>query len=416
MRAASRDNQHLDSAVGNKGGGKKHSSTNQSAGSHGQFCQHCPAWLGCLGLEPTPALFVQHCVELFREVRRVLRDDGCLWLNLGDSYNAGTSAKRKSPKTGVDVGGWNDAEIDGGARINAAGLKPKDLIGIPWLVAMALRDDGWYLRSAMPWVKRSAMPDSAQDRPGSALEYVFLLSKSPRYFWDHDAVRRAPSGISGGACFGGLDKAKANEKVGSALRTQGREATQEDRDRYAQTGRQIRNADLWFQSIDEPHGMVFCDDEIVGLDVNPAGFKGAHFATWPPKLVKPLLLSTTSERGCCEECGKPWKRLVDKTGGSTGRDWNRRRDGDKDDLMNGAGTRNETADGTYAVTTTGWEPSCCCASDTVPAVVLDPFSGAGTTVMVARQLGLRGIGFELNPEYAEMGRKRIVADAPLMNL
>lgn len=296
------------------------------------------------------------------------------------------------------------------------GLKPKDLIGIPWLVSMALRDDGWYLRSAMPWVKRSAMPDSAQDRPGSAIEYVFLLAKSPRYFWDHDAVRRAPSGISGGACFGGLDKAKANEKVGSALSPQGREATQEDRDRYASTGRQWRNADLFFQSIDSPHGMIFCDDELVGLDVNPAGFKGAHFATFPPKLVEPMLLATTSDHGCCATCGAPWERIVDKAGGSTGQDWNRRLDGDKNDLANGAGTRNETADGTYTVTTTGWCPGCRCGvTETVPAVVLDLFNGAGTTGVVARRQGLRYIGFEANPEYAEMSRKRILADSPLLN-
>ena len=150
---------------------------------------------GQLGLEPTPALYVQKMVEVFREVRRVLSDRGTLWLNLGDSYAS-------NGPTGH--GGWdgNNKNPDGTPRLNrqagdkwsrtstaVGGLKPKDMVGIPWRVAFALQADGWYLRSDIIWAKPNPMPESVTDRPTKAHEYVFLLSKSERYFFDQDAVR-----------------------------------------------------------------------------------------------------------------------------------------------------------------------------------------------------------------------------------
>ena len=143
------------------------------------FCP-CGAWYGALGLEPTPELYVAHLVEVFREVRRVLRKDGTLWLNLGDSYN----------NIGGTVGGGKNVEArQRTLRTWAVGLKPKDLVGIPWMVAFALRADGWYLRSDIIWHKPNPMPESVTDRPTKAHEYLFLLTKSERYFYDADAIR-----------------------------------------------------------------------------------------------------------------------------------------------------------------------------------------------------------------------------------
>jgi DNA modification methylase len=153
------------------------------------FCVHCGAWRGCLGMEPTPELFVEHMATVFREVKRVLRKDGTCWVNLGDCYNAGTSAKRKAPKTNVDVSGWNDAEIDGGARVYSRNLKPKDLCGMPWMVAFALRADGWWLRQDIIWKKENPMPESVTDRCTKAHEYLFLLTKRARYFYDQEAIK-----------------------------------------------------------------------------------------------------------------------------------------------------------------------------------------------------------------------------------
>jgi DNA modification methylase len=138
---------------------------------------------GQIGLEPTPDEFVEALVGVFREVRRVLRDDGTVWLNLGDSYNADGRKGRAHMGEGKNSGysAWVNKTMNG--------TKPKDLLGIPWMVAFALRADGWYLRSDIIWSKPNPMPESVTDRPTKAHEYVFLLSKGPRYFYDADAVR-----------------------------------------------------------------------------------------------------------------------------------------------------------------------------------------------------------------------------------
>jgi len=159
---------------------------------------------GQLGLEPTPELYVQSMVDVFRAVHRVLRKDGTVWLNLGDSYaggggfapNAPSNQARAEGGAGVYDGlNWSpriaEAQPTGKPKgIATPGLKPKDLVGIPWRVAFALQADGWYLRSDIIWAKPNPMPESVTDRPTKAHEYVFLLSKSPRYYYDADAVRR----------------------------------------------------------------------------------------------------------------------------------------------------------------------------------------------------------------------------------
>lgn len=156
----------------------------------GQFCVACNAWLGCLGLEPTPDLYVEHIVLVFREVRRVLRDDGTLWLNLGDCYAAGQGGSSGDPKdrispknlagAGQRIGSRSSFRRDRLPRGDVAhkaapGLKPKDLVGIPWMVAFALRDDGWYLRADNIWSKDNPMPEAVLDRTTKSHEYVFML-------------------------------------------------------------------------------------------------------------------------------------------------------------------------------------------------------------------------------------------------
>jgi hypothetical protein len=136
-----------------------------------------------LGLEATPDLFVANMVDVFREVRRVLRRDGTCWVNLGDSYSQGGGA------AGSDKQASNVGSLDTARRASDFGMKPKDLVGIPWRVAFALQADGWYLRSDIVWSKPNPMPESVTDRPTKAHEYVFLLTRSPRYFFDQEAVR-----------------------------------------------------------------------------------------------------------------------------------------------------------------------------------------------------------------------------------
>jgi DNA modification methylase len=157
---------------------------------------------GQIGMEETPELFVQKIVEVFREVRRVLRDDGTLWLNFGDSYcgswgNSGRrpeldntpSEQREKNTEYFNRGGWDERRERPASSYNIPGYKPKDLFGIPWMVAFALRADGWYLRSDIIWSKPNPMPESVTDRPTKAHEYVFLLTKKAKYYYDADAIR-----------------------------------------------------------------------------------------------------------------------------------------------------------------------------------------------------------------------------------
>ena len=388
-----------------------------------------------MGLEASPAEYVARMVEVFREVRRVLRDDGVLWLNVGDSYNSQAGNYRGGIQGMKKVG----RTLEGGTRklfkaheYHARppltdGLKPKDLVGIPWMLAFALRDDGWWLRSAMPWVKRSAMPESVTDRPASALEYVFLLTKSARYYFDMDVVRveLLESSIQrlsqptfdqqqGGPKDYGRQtdenrsarKALCNlkEKLVRQEKWGDRQEGWTERDKTI--GRNFRNTDLYFESLDIPHGMIFYGDEPVGLDVNPVPFKEAHFATFPPKLVEPLIKAGTSQRGACPKCGAPWKRVIEK------RTIRRKRPADRTTRHEQGGGINACGNTVAGVDaqTLGWQPTCKCGcEDTIPCIVLDPFAGVGTTCIVAAQLNRDYIGIELKLEYAAMAREQLVA-------
>lgn len=170
------------------------------------FCRLCNAWRGSYGLEPTIELYVQHTVEIFREVRRVLRKDGVCFLNLGDSYASTPPGKCVDPfaTSGLSTNKKRNKEIVREmCRLrperNLGSLKPKDLCGIPWRVALALQADGWFLRSDIIWAKANPMPESVTDRPTRAHEYIFLLTKSQKYFWDAEAIKEKSTGQNGQA-------------------------------------------------------------------------------------------------------------------------------------------------------------------------------------------------------------------------
>lgn len=235
---------------------------------------------GQIGLEATPDAYVAVMVAVFREVRRVLRDDGTLWLNLGDSYAGSWGAQSREPA---------------GSMSRTPGLKPKDLIGIPWRVAFGLQADGWYLRSAIVWHKPNPMPESVTDRPTSAYEMVFLLSKSERYFYDAEAIKEDrtsdedANGFRGGAYVGGeID----NQMMGK--RTE-RGNIRRDKQR----GHSRRHAgfnDRWdAMTKAEQQSMRRNKRNVWTIATRP--FADAHFATFPPDLVEPCILAGCSEGG-----------------------------------------------------------------------------------------------------------------------
>lgn len=243
-----------------------------------------------IGTEETPAVYIERLVAVFREVRRVLREGGTLWVNIADCY-AG------SGKTVWD------------------GIKPKDMIGIPWMLAFALRADGWYLRSDIIWNKINCLPESVRDRPTKSYEHIFLLSRSPRYFFDADAIKepiteesrkRYQRGRSEGSKYGVFsgDQSINGSDYGERMR-----------------GQKLRNKrDIWH------------------ISTNSYRMDG-HFAMFPEKLVEPCILAGSQEGG----------------------------------------------------------------------IVLDPFFGSGTTGAVAKRLGRRFIGIDLNPDYCRMAQQRIDA-------
>ncbi|MGB8987097.1 MAG: site-specific DNA-methyltransferase, partial [Candidatus Sulfotelmatobacter sp.] len=512
-----------------------------------------------LGLEPTPDEFVASMVQVFREVRRVLRDDGVCFMNLGDSYaSSGSSGKQEgliayaqNVRGRIDNGPKEFERVHGRAP-TPENLKPKDLIGIPWRVALALqapyvvptcveheidrawlaamfdgegcigirkfdsyrkekqqvyqdgfvvytvvtnndqcllercvdltglgsmrlkqraastdgrgivsrRDSfgwrldgngavdviraiypylvakrkqaciaytldtlnkskhrsrlgtpediqakkvrlkelinqcnqrepidlpewieeptqevqpGWYLRSDIIWAKPNPMPESVTDRPTKSHEYVFLLTKSERYFWDAEAVREGGSGRNWAAAGGNL--------MGSGVhkRNDGFFDNGDGRNREDATGRNIRT--VW--------------------TIPTESFPGSHFATFPRKLVEPCIKAGTSQKGRCPECGKPWVREVEKTFESLNS--TRPNMTGQENMQGWKGTTNVY---THAKTT-GWRPTCNHNHDPVPCIVLDPFAGSGTTGVVAEALGRQFIGLDLSADYLRMAKQRI---------
>lgn len=303
---------------------------------------------GQLGLEDTPEKYVEDMVSVFRGVKRVLRPDGVLWLNIGDSYV--TNKK--------------------------AGLPGKNLLGIPWRVAFALQKDGWFLRSDVIWYKNDAKPENIDDRPYKGHEYFFMFSKSESYYFDIYAK--------------GYHE---EHKTKIALQT-AKKLFEDDEDKTKL-----------------PEGASY--ENMLGRNrqtvwpITKGSFKYEHFAPYPEELITPAIAASTSEKGCCAYCGKPWIRKIER------QELNRKNP--KFAAMEKGGATATTA-GLAVLTKVGfrrkfhtdWIPSCGCPThDPIPCTVLDPFNGSGTTGLVSARLGLSYYGCELSQEHINFSKKRI---------
>ena len=331
---------------------------------------------GMIGLEPTFEEHLENLVAVFREVRRVLRQDGTLWLNYGDAYSRGD----RWDSGGHSGLGGREGRIEKPLDLpRKTNLKAKDLMMMPARVAMALQADGWWLRSEIIWHKPNPMPESCRDRPTSAHEKVFLLSKSAKYFYDAEAVR-VPSQEPSRATFrGGVDGYTGQDGDGVG----GGHVEKDAGQARAMTGANLRN--VW--------------------KIPTQAVSEAHFATFPEKLVSPCIEAGTSEKGCCSECGAPWVREVDKevvkNRPSAGKD-PRARGEDKLNAESKHGHKGNNLQTKFS--TTGWSPTCDHNSEPIPCIILDPFAGSGTVVRVATRLNRRGIGCDL--DYHDIAKKR----------
>ena len=330
-----------------------------------------------IGLEPTPDEYVDSMVAVMREVKRVLKDDGVLWLNVGDSYasNGGAQVEQtvRGNKDYVNSGQLGESGI-GTSRKPPTGLKPKDLIGIPWMLAFALRADGWYLRQDIIWHKPNPMPESVKDRCTKAHEYVFLLTKSARYYYDAEAVSEDTGRV------GGMPRQFGATKQDGTFR-------QDIGETFVDNGTRNKRS-VW--------------------TINTQPTKEAHFATFPEKLVEPCILAGTSARGHCPKCGAVWERKTEKVDADVQNPRAFAKKGNKD--------RNDTGDiyKEMITKTIGWQPTCDCGLEPEPDTVFDPFMGSGTVARVAIRLGRNVIGTELNPEYIKIAQKRIAEIQPIL--
>lgn len=376
---------------------------------------------GQIGLEETPDEYVSKLVKVFHEVRRVLRDDGTLWLNLGDSYSAAGYSNHKN------TGGAQREEGGKPKHLMGSGLKPKNLLGIPWRVAFALQADEWYLRSDIIWAKPNPMPESVVDRPSKAHEYIFLLAKSERYFYDVDAIRESVSENERPqqkrareiAMEAGLTPSHLE-----AIRSAG--CTDAGKAMVTQTGTGKNTAEVQKLAKEAKDALGGYYREFLTQNarrnrrtvwsIATEPFPEAHFATFPQELVEPCVAAGTSEKGCCPSCRAPWTRLVEESKIPDRPNRVQERKGDSIDEAHGSDGRAGDR-WTLSSRTVGWSPSCSCAKEqTEPCMVLDPFMGSGTTALVALKAGRNFLGIELNPEYAKICEGRISQERSQMKL
>jgi DNA modification methylase len=371
---------------------------------------------------------------------------------MGDSYNAGTNAPQK-PSTGSDVGNWNKAGSIGNVRCKVEGLKTKDLVGIPWMLAFALRADGWYLRQDIIWAKPNPMPESVTDRCTKSHEYIFLLSKSARYYYNAAAIaelsltddERRPYGNLGAW---ELDGRPAEQRHGgeargrggvNAFRGQGSNR-EEGSGQANRSGRDMRDVGI---------GATRNKRDVWTVTTKP--YKEAHFATFPPDLIEPCILAGCRPMGkrcdCDVEIGSPLASGdVNDPSLLTGRaGMNRpRRDGEGKRIVtrweqrhwaheiessdhyeamcreagsamehwtrvDPSGARPPAPEFLQSWLERGWltEASPCDHPIEPAGIVLDPFMGSGTTAQVAISKGRHYIGIEINPKYCKLAEKRV---------
>jgi DNA modification methylase len=380
------------------------------------FCKKCHAWRGQLGLEPQPELYVKHIVEIFREVKRVLKPEGTCWINIGDSY-FGDSPVRKSAKEQFDPKCQTVLKRSaGGDRRSAVtidDLKPKDLVGVPWLVAFALRNDGWYLRSEIIWSKLNPMPESVTDRPTKAHETIFLLAKNQKYYFDQEAVRETSK-----------DPEDDLRRIFDRQHD-GNKSTPDDQ----RQGLRVRSPAGW-KTGPGSHGSIHEDGRektvtyqriMAGRNirtvwnVSTQPYSEAHFATFPEKLVEPMV-----KAGCpqfvCKKCGKARERIQRVTGHQV-TEAMKIAGCDKDGQYNGIEQKNYDFSKAQKPSQTKKRilesmsqikeyafTDCGCNAGFKPGIVLDPFCGSGTVLRVAERLQRKAIGIDLG--YQELAEKR----------
>lgn len=356
-----------------------------------------------LGLEDNPQLFINNLAEIALDIKRILKPTGSFWLNLGDTYYAsggyGSQYERFSPNK------ENPLPYKQNSRTRSNWLKPKQLLGMPWRVAIALQEQGWVLRNCVIWHKPNHMPSSVKDRLTPSYEFFFFFVKARKYYFDLDTIRQPYS------------------KVSIARVTQPNVMNQKGGDKQRQLrgeggGNASRSADM-VKSVAKRHhgsmvGLKYIENKIGSpYGKNPGDlwtiptypFPAAHFATFPMKLIDPIIKSASPPKVCIS-CGLPQEKIFESIPPEGGYKFERNVGGRTDGFSSRMGKTEEIT----AIRTLVGYTDCGCGSGFVPGVVLDPFCGSGTALRVARKLRRSFIGIDIKEEYCEMARRRVKKD------
>ena len=315
-----------------------------------------------IGIEQTADEYIENMVGVFKELWRVLRDDGTVWLNIGDTY------------------------------------QDKQQLGIPWRLAFALRDAGWLVRQDIIWAKPNCMPEPAKDRCVRSHEHIFLLTKKPEYYFDHVAIKTPGKWSERDAQRANnyQEELKKAEERGTSILLQKSATPGDERGHSGIVGIPVGNPN---------RGANKRDVWLIGPST---GYNSPHFAVYPPDLIEPCILAGTSAHGCCSNCGTQYVRDIEQPELLKVDDSSCDRYGTgKAGVHRKIGQNYNSWRDANPNITVGWKANCECNSDIVPSVVLDPFGGSGTTAGVAIKYGRKAILCELHEQYTELIPDRI---------
>ena len=355
-----------------------------------------------IGAEKTPEEYVAKLVEVFREVKRVLRSDGVCFINIGDSFavsgKGGSPTESKHRKQATNIGSLIKSTKP------PQELFGKEIIGVPWMLAFALRADGWRIREEIVWQKPNCMTESVKDRPTRSHEYIFMLFKNHDYYYDWIAIAEPVAQSS----MARINQVNFDNQTGGPKD-------------YINGVNPSRSARKTLENFAKSNSGIKNARSVWTMNVKP--LKEAHTATFPVELPKRCISATTSEAGCCPHCRKSWERVIIR--GEPDEDWKKACGADSTGAYSGSATKDYKSvkaqdpsatkarilEGMRPYITTGWKPTCGCPPhEPTPSIVLDPFSGAGTTLLACKELGRDGVGIELNADYVTLSEKRIGGD------
>lgn len=334
-------------------------------GKPSSFCSKCGAWKGNFGLEPTPELYIEHWMTIAGVAWKKLRDDGSFWVNIGDTY----------ANSGGAGGDWQHGKRAGAAKWKQPKVnrRPKSLVGIPFMLATAMTEAGWIHRETIIWAKPNPMPSSAPDKFTPNFEYFFHFTKEPKYYFEQ-ILEPAESKKSSPRKYGG-NKQEIGGYCNPVYSGNVYDPVEYD-------GMRIKRNVWW---------------------ISTAACKYEHFASFPEKLVEPVITSCCP-RWICTRCGKPREKIVERK--TMGKSWHDHSNDLVEGMSQAHGEMSQHYLHDYTRVFKGWT-DCGCNAGFKPGIVWDPFCGTGTSLVVAKRLGRDGIGSEINENYAKFATQRL---------